>query len=68
MCNTYVVRLLCSIRAILSQVPLLQMYGIVAVVTGPRVDVGLSVVISVTVSVSSNKVLAVVVLVKALFR
>ena len=64
MCNTYVVRLLCSIRAILSQVPLLQMYGIVAVVTGPRVDVGLSV----GISVSSNKVLAVVVVVKALFR
>ena len=44
------------------------MYGIVAVVTGPRVDVGLSVGISVPVSVSSNKVLAVVVLVKPLFR
>ena len=40
------------------------MYGIVAVVTGCRVDVGLSVGISVTVSVLSNKVRVVFVLQK----
>ena len=40
------------------------MYGIAAVVTGYRVDVGLSVGISVTLSVPSNKVLVEVVLTK----
>ena len=41
------------------------MYGIVAVITGrARVDVGLSVEISVTVSVPSNKVRVAIVLTK----
>ena len=41
------------------------MYGIVAVITGrTRVDVGLSVEISVTVSVPSNKVRVAIVLTK----
>ena len=50
----------CSIRAIVSEVPL--MYGIVAV--RARLDTGLRVGISVTASVPSNKVRAVVVLTK----
>ena len=52
----------CSIRTIVSGVPLL--YSIVAVVNRARVDVGLSVGISVTVSVPSNKVRVVVVFTK----
>ena len=52
----------CSIRAIVSGVPLL--YSIVAVVNRARVDVGLSVGISVTLSVPSNKVRVVVVFTK----
>ena len=48
---------------IVSEVSL--MYGIVAVITGrTRVDVGLSVEISVTVSVPSNKVRVAIVLTK----
>ena len=49
----------CSTRGIVSEVPL--MYGIVAVVVGPELTVGVSVGISVTVSVPSNKVRVVVV-------
>ena len=50
-------------RAIVSEVSL--MYGIVAVITGrARVDVGLSVEISVTVSVPCNKVSVAIVLTK----
>ena len=52
----------CSIHAIVSGVPLL--YSIVAVVNRARVDIGLSVGISVTLSVSSNKVRVVVVFTK----
>ena len=63
MCNTYIVG--CCIRAIVSEVPLI--YADSRCRNRTRVDVVLSVGISVTVSVPSNKVRVVVVFTKQRF-